>query len=154
MNEIQRVFERYAHLDDALSDSDWCQEGWRSAAAYDAAYDLWVAIKAEHERQQAEAAKPTDEGRLLTHDEMVGLIWGRGSLLEGEQGRPPNQKERFTWIAEAQDAKTARLAREATLREVGEWLGAIAGDISHSAVVGPQEIDMLKSGHMPGESDG
>ena len=138
MNEIQRMYERYKHLDDALSDSDWCQEGWRSAAAY----DLWAAIKAEHERQQAEATNPYPEDIFPPMD----LKMAANTLVTA--GISPDRVfgnfGRDVW----------NNCREATLREVGEWLGAIAGDISHSAVVGPQEIDMLKSGHMPGESDG
>lgn len=84
---IRQVYERYVHLDDALSDSDWCQEEWRYAALY----DLWLAIKAAAEAEQqapqvrAETCREIGR-RLSSRHRLWGLQWEQelAALARGE----------------------------------------------------------------------
>lgn len=47
---LSEVYEKYKHLDQCLSDPDWCNSG-ESPAIYSIAGELWRAIKAAREQQ-------------------------------------------------------------------------------------------------------
>lgn len=58
---------------------------------------------------------------VINHEIMLAEIWDLGAELEGAEGRPPTQKERFERIAKAQAEISFKAGLEEAEKQISKW---------------------------------
>lgn len=72
------------------------------------------------------------EDTVMTHEIMLAEIWDLGFGLEGAEGRPPTQKERFERIAKVQ----TEITWDKAIREVVGWVESLEDAPTYSVCEG------------------